>query len=252
MKNDKIKNFNKLDQLYKKIRNIHQSLEEIYPIAIVKNNRFNIYDGGQISKYRLIKTEQSPFPIPNKVRAAFPLSSYDNKIIVVVTSDIFESFEEVILIFHEFVHCYQYINFEKELRRKMEIEKYYKGIKNNMWELNHKFPYKNDQVCNVFTEYSKKLDLKNLANVKETKSKLKKLLSKIDYEYLIWQEWKEGFARYVENKIRVKLKLPENHFGSGKLLSRISFYETGNKYIEMLIKEDKTIFNNLVRIYEQL
>lgn len=252
MKNDEKINFNKLDQLYKKIRNIHQSLEDIYPIAVVNNNQFNIYDGSQISKYKLIKTEKSPFPIPNKVRAAFPLNSFDNKIVVVVTSNIFNSLGEIIYIFHEFVHCFQFVNYENELREKLEIEKYNKKKENFMWEINHKFPYSNNQVSSVFAEYSKNLDLKNFAKVKKAKSKLKKLLSKIDYEYLIWQEWKEGFARYIENKIRVKLKLPENHFGSEKPLSRVSFYETGSKYIEMLIKEDKTVFSNLIKIYEQL
>ncbi len=39
-----------------------------------------------------------------------------------------------------------------------------------------------------------------------------------------WKSWrKEGFARYIENKIRRKLELPENHYGADEPFNRIVF-----------------------------
>jgi len=36
---------------------------------------------------------------------------------------------------------------------------------------------------------------------------MRKYLKNHDYEYMIWQQWKEGFARYIENKIRNTLNV---------------------------------------------
>jgi hypothetical protein len=52
---------------------------------------------------------------------------------------------------------------------------------------------------------------------------------------MIWQEWKEGFARFIENQINGRLNLPENHGGKEKPFNRVVFYEGGAHYIKLLI-----------------
>ena len=47
-------------------------------------------------------------PVPEGVRAAFPLECLDDRCACVVTPDAFESAEGLATIFHEFVHCRQY------------------------------------------------------------------------------------------------------------------------------------------------
>lgn len=52
---------------------------------------------------------------------------------------------------------------------------------------------------------------------------IKKELDLGAYEYMVWQEWKEGFARVIENRIRDRLGLPQNAGGSSSLLIRTVF-----------------------------
>ncbi|MGB4528172.1 MAG: hypothetical protein WBI68_01060, partial [Bacillota bacterium] len=53
-----------------------------------------------------------------------------------------------------------------------------------------------------------------------------------------WQEWKEGFARYIENKIRAYLGLPLNLAGDliddSSPFTRVSFYAGGAMLIGFL------------------
>lgn len=50
---------------------------------------------------------------------------------------------------------------------------------------------------------------------------MKDTLTTPDYEYMVWEEWKEGFARLIENRIRNNLELK---LLCRKLLSDPVFY----------------------------
>ena len=55
--------------------------------------------------------------------------------------------------------------------------------------------------------------------VMEKRAALRQSLSRDDREYMVWQEWKEGFARLIENRIRGRSELAENHGGAKSPLS---------------------------------
>jgi len=55
---------------------------------------------------------------------------------------------------------------------------------------------------------------------------------------MIWQEWKEGFARYLENQIRQFVGLDKNHYGGNLPFDRVVFYHGGSRFIEHLIESD--------------
>lgn len=59
----------------------------------------------------------------------------------------------------------------------------------------------------------------------EAGSALRRVLSDIDYGYMTWVEWKEGFAGRTENLVRRRLGLKENHLGKEKPFGSIAFYE---------------------------
>jgi hypothetical protein len=40
------------------------------------------------------------------------------------------------------------------------------------------------------------------------RSFLRKGLTAAQWEYMTWQEWKEGLARYLENRLNARLRLP--------------------------------------------
>ncbi|MEW6049180.1 MAG: hypothetical protein AB1609_22375, partial [Bacillota bacterium] len=71
-----------------------------------------------------------------------------------------------------------------------------------------------------------------------------------DREYMIWQEWKEGYARLVENRLRRLWNLPENHAGGVPPFSRVSFYESGSLYIAYQNAGD--VPRDLVALFEGL
>jgi hypothetical protein len=68
-----------------------------------------------------------------------------------------------------------------------------------MWELNYPFPYASE------TFISKTKELDNGYDIGTYHNEMKTEINEKDFEYMIWQEWKEGYARYIENLIRERL-----------------------------------------------
>ena len=75
-----------LIKMQKDMRWIHPFLNELHPIVFAENDYLYIFDFDTLSGgYSFIKKEPVPFPLPDKVRASFPLSVYDSKPCCIVT-----------------------------------------------------------------------------------------------------------------------------------------------------------------------
>lgn len=83
-------------------------------------------------------------------------------------------------------------------------------------------------------------------------AKLRQRLGKLEYEYLVWQEWKEGFARWPENQICGRLGLLPNQYGNEPPYSRVSFYAGGAILIEHLTSLGQGISNDLEALFGQI
>ncbi len=132
------------------------------------------------------------------------------------------------------------------------IERKNRDKKNYMWEINHPFPYEDSFVINKTIELESFLEKESITGVVYFHSQMRDYLNKIDYEYMIWQEWKEGYARYIENLIRKKIGIKTNSNKIQPKLNRISFYEIGSKYIHLLIKENPNLKNDLNGLYYKM
>ncbi len=243
----------KIFEIQNKIEDIHPFLKKTFPIAIVENNYFFVYDtDSSKKKYVLVKKAPTEIPLPRGVRAAFPLESYEGKAACVVSGEIFESIEGYVTIFHEFMHCYQWENCEQKLKGKLEIARKAMEKKDFMWELNHPFPYEEKKFSETYSLFLNALEENNSENILKYHCELKQILSKADFEYMIWQEWKEGFARFIENKIRRKLDLKENHYGKEKPFSRASFYEGGARFIEFLGNQDPELLVDIEKLFNKM
>jgi hypothetical protein len=66
---------------------------------------------------------------------------------------------------------------------------------------------------------------------------------------MIWQEWKEGYARYIENLIRERLGVNKNSKVLTAPFDRVCFYEIGSRYIEIMIKNDRGLKGNLEALF---
>lgn len=241
----------KIQQLHKQIKGIDISVSHLHPVTLVEDNTlfvFDINESGEKYEYKL----ESPAPIPKGGLAAFPLDFYHGKSSAIISDAAFNSFEGYVFIFHEFVHCFQWENGEREIRTTLQIERKYRDENNYAWEITHPFPYENSVFINNTIELETYLEKEYYNNVFHYHNQMKKCLDKIDFEYMIWQEWKEGFARYIENLIRNRVGIKIN---TSKLLpqfNRVSFYEMGSKYIYLLIKNNPYLKNDIRELYYKM
>jgi hypothetical protein len=248
MKHDQ--SLQKVLDLQKKISAVHPLYSSTYPIAIVKGDTFMVYDvdsGG--NAYRLVKVAPTPMSIPVGVRAAFDLECYDNKIACVVTGEVFDSQDGYVTIFHEFVHCYQANTCELKLKQGLEVARQAMAAGNFMWELEHPFPYHSSDFVETYSALLEAVLADNSEQAFQAHSKLRKFLQPLDYEYLIWQEWKEGFARWIENRLQWQLNLLENHYGREQPYHRITLYEGGAGIISYLTRENPELLTDLEKLF---
>ncbi|MDD2890995.1 MAG: hypothetical protein PHE49_10220 [bacterium] len=240
-------------EIHNKIKDIHPSLEKIFPIAIVEDSFFFIFDTDSSGeKYVFVKKAPTPMPIAKGVKAAFPLNCYEDKEACIISGEIFDSLGGYTTIFHEFVHCYQSKNGTEELKQKLEIAQRAMAKKDYMWEINYPFPYENSKFTETYSLFLKALKENKPDDIFKCRSQLKQILSKDDFEYMVWQEWVEGFARFIENKIRCKLELKGNHSGTKEPFNRGLFYEGGARFIEFLGKQEPELLVDIKRLFYKI
>jgi len=118
------------------------------------------------------------------------------------------------------------------------------------WEITHPFPYDDSVFINYYNQYKQALKTGNIKSAKQLRAKIKEYLDPGDYEYMLWEEWKEGLARYVENKIRQRMGVDLNNYGSEEPYDRVAFYYSGELLITQLAKIDPQLPGDLGRLYE--
>ena len=147
---------NQIIPIFEKINKLDKSLEQLYPIALVKDNEFFIFDINLSEKqyeYKLYFPSQ--MNLPNEVLAAFPLEGYEGKMAAVVTHKALDDIEGIIFIFHEFVHCFQYYHYETKIKETLTIAQEAEKRHDYMWELNYPFPYNNEEFIRKTMELNR-------------------------------------------------------------------------------------------------
>ena len=232
---------------------LHPALGKVYPVAIVENKTFYIFEPVPAEKvYRLVLTSPDTFNMPTGIRAAMPLAFWENRMACVVTGEVFGQPDGYVFIFHEFVHCAQWACCEQKLKEGMSIFREAMKTKNYMWELQYPFPYSNPAFAETYPALFKTWDANDAAAAEGQRAALKKALSPAEWEYLTWQEWKEGLARYLENRMREVAGLPENKGGESPPFNRVTFYRGGDKLIRFLERRQPGIVNDLEKLYRAI
>ena len=191
-------------------------------------------------------------PIPIGIRAAFPLDSDGSRMACVVTGDVFDDLDGYVMIFHEFIHCQQYEICETTLKQSLQVFQQARAREDFMWEINHPFPYDDQQFVSLYASFFELEPESPRDVVWAIREKLGALLKQVDFEYLVWQEWKEGFARKIENQIRFRLGLPENQGGKIRPFNRVSFYTGGEKFIGFIVKEDPSLLVDIENLFKRM
>jgi len=166
-----------------------------------------------------------------------------------VHQDIFNSLAGYVTVFHEFMHCNQFLLCEEKIKNELLIAQKALAANDYMWELNHKFPYNDSIFIDYYSHFLSALDEGDESGIKYIRVQLNQYLTPIDYEYMIWQEWKEGFARFIENKIKHNLNLVKNIYGCEKPFNRVTFYYGGEKFIGYLASKNPELCLNIERLF---
>lgn len=242
----------KLVDLHAKIKDIDISLSRLHPVAIIENDTFLVFDFNEESnRYYFVKKYPTPMPIPKGVKAAFELQEYDNKIAAILSADTFDSMEGYVFTFHEFVNCYQHM-YDSKLKAGLGV--YHEAMKTNdyMWEINYAFPYEDSTFSYETEKLGMYFDSDNADEIKNYYSYMKDYLEEFDYEYLIWQQWKEGYARYIENSVRQMVELDKNHQEASRPFNRVSFYEIGSRYIDFILRMETEKIDNIETLFYRM
>jgi hypothetical protein len=163
-----------------------------------------------------------------------PLGFWNGRIACVVTPEVFDQPDGYVFIFHEFVHCAQWESCELKLKEGLSIYRTAMETKDYMWELQYPFPYTKPAFVDLYQKLFTAWSQNDVDQVERLRRELKESLSKGEWEYLTWQEWKEGLARYLENRMRAVLGLAENKGGESPPFSRVTFYRGGDQFIRFL------------------
>jgi hypothetical protein len=238
-------------ELRDSVRDVHPFLSELHPVAVVDGGQYYIFDADATGKvYAFIKSAPAPDSLPKGIRAAFPLDAYDWRMVCVVSPDAFDTTEGLVLMLHEFVHCGQWEHGEAGIKERLGIAQEAMKKKDYMWELRYRFPYSRVEVARTYAAFMRAAREGKAEALKASRRALRKLLKPDEFEYMTWEEFKEGLARFVENQIRRKLGIPENHAGGEMVLSRIAFYEGGSSLIALLCRNDSALSSDLPRLYK--
>ena len=121
-----------------------------------------------------------------------------------------------------------------------------------MWELQYTFPYENQDFRRIYGEMITALSQGRTTDLSAIRRMLKQSLSSDDWDYMTWQEWKEGLARYLENAIRARLGRPANRGGLKPPFTRVTFYAGGESLIDALSKGRPVILKQIETLYHQI
>lgn len=242
-----------IPEIQGRIADIHPFLAQVFPVAVAEDDQFFVFDiVPPENHFTLVAQAPIPMPVPQGVRAAFPLECYGDKITCVVTGEVFDSLEGYVTIFHEFIHCQQFETCEHELKQMLVIARRAQDENDHMWEINHPFPYDTPRFAELYTQFLMAVAKEEERTLSECRKQLRETLSVVDYEYMIWQEWKEGFARFIENRIRSRVGLGENHSGKEEPYTRVSFYEGGAHLIEYVVKGEPQLAVDIERLFGRM
>lgn len=240
----------KIFEVQKSIEKVHPFLKKLYPVAIAEDDTFYVFDlNPKKTRYEFVKQAQPAMIVPKGIRAAFPLDFYDNKMACVVSGEVFDDLSGYVMIFHEFIHCTQMETCEQELKNRLRVAQKAYSEDDFMWELNHPFPYEDSFFSELYALFLEAAANHDGDAVNRLRMSLRDMLNTEDYEYMVWQEWKEGFARYIENKIRKKLDLATNQSGLEQPYNRVTFYQGGAFYIAYLMDQDKDLVKDIEALF---
>ncbi|MBN2399663.1 MAG: hypothetical protein JXI33_04910 [Candidatus Aminicenantes bacterium] len=233
-----------------KAADLHPAFAKTYPVALVENGRWYVYEVDATGKsWKLSARASVRSQLPAGIRAAMPLDFWNFRMACVVSPEIFYSPEGYAVILHEFVHCFQWETVEGKLKEGLAVNREALARGDYMWELQYPFPYDHAEIRRAYGSWLLALQKGQRRKAGRWRAVIKKILNRRDWEYMTWQEWKEGLARYLENQVRIRFGLKTNRPDPDAPFNRISFYRGGELFIMYLQEDEPGLDKDLERLY---
>ncbi len=247
-----IKKLNQLDTLKQKAQTIHPVWKNYYPVTIAHKDDYYIFQYRDSVGWELVKKVHQPGQVPKHIQAAFPMSFWENRMSCVIDPSVLQSVDNELVIFHEFVHCYQWDTCEVPIKNSLKIYQTAMQKQDWMWELNYPFPYEKPEFQKLYKEMIDATLLDNKELAQNYRTKIKMLLTNEQWEYLCWQEFKEGSARWLENKLRLAYGYNKKESKMNGDWDRTIFYEGGSRIIEMFVTKKPELITDFVNLWEEM
>ncbi len=243
----------KISSYREKVADLHPAFAKTYPVALVEDGHMTVFEPGADGKtWTLAARLALKQPMPVGVRAAMPLGFWGNRMACVVTPEIFAVPEGYAVVLHEFVHCYEWETVEGKLKEGLEINREAMARRDFMWELQYPFPYGNAEVKRVYGLWLAALEKGRMKKAGHWRSLLRKGLNSRDWEYMTWQEWKEGLARYLENLVRGRFAMGINLPDPNPPFDRVTFYRGGELLITRLQEKEPGLDKYIESLYRRI
>lgn len=162
--------------------------------------------------------------LSDNTSAAFPINKSGDKICCVLGKNIIKSKYSMIYLFHEFVHCYQYENYEIIIKKDLNLDD------DKIFYLMNNFKYNNIYFYEYYQQALMYLKQNNIKESIKIKQKLFGKLTLDKIKFITFLEWKEGYARFYENFIRENLNIKKNNYYNHPVLDTTIIYEYGSEY----------------------
>lgn len=244
---------NKIIDFQKDIVFLHPILEFLYPVAVSEDNLLFIYDLKNSGReYEFVKQIKPAMPVPKGIRAAVQITDYNKKASCIVSNEIFGSPLNYVEIFHQFVHCYQIQECEYKIKNSLTIYKQETKKFNFMWEINFPFPFESSRFQQYYADFISGVQEKDSIQIRKSRQNLKDLLTKMQYEYLVWQEWKEGLAKYVEKLIKNHLNIKIHNSNYLTPCEKTCFFAAGSIFIEYLSDNNDDFLLNIEKLFYEM
>ena len=220
--------------LQQQVRDVHPLLREHYYLCVATGRQLEVYrttEGG----YAHHGAVQLPITVPEGTLAAFAVEELGDAA-AIVTSGALQTIDGRVGILHEFVHCFQWRTCELALRSELPV---LRAVESDpTLELN----YPMDYACPAIRQVLQSCVAGEPLDAGIVLRSIAAALSQLDYQYFVWQTWKEGFARFIENLIRKQVGVQENIIGSDpESVSRSSLYYLGEEIWKDLAREPPSV-----------
>ncbi len=246
-----LEKLSEITNIWQTAKEMHPAWQSLYPVCLIDGGDYTLYRADERGNWQKVDEGDIGMKLPKGVKAAFPLPFGDHEMACILDTDCFSTKEDMAIVFHEFVHCYQFATCEQDIKATMRVAQQNKHT-GGMWEIEYAFPYDNELVGKTYLLMTDAAKDGNRDEVIRLRKTIRENVSEQDWEYLCWQEFKEGTARFLQNELSERLDAKPALSSRLLPINRVSFYEGGEMVIRLLMQDDPGVEKDFPELWNKI